>query len=465
MAKPVILCIDDDNLVLTSLKEQLKNAIKGYAIEVAESGQEALDFIDELSEEKGELALVISDYIMPGMKGDEVLSEIHKQIPQAVKILLTGQATTDGVTNSVNHANLYRYISKPWQEEDLLLTISEGVKSYCMERQLETQNIKLEAYNQELISFLEAIVEVMVSAIDTRDTTTAGHSKRLAEYAISLAEAISNADYGKYKDFKFTSEQIKELYYAALLHDIGKIGVKESILQKKFRLSSEKQNEIKSRFRYFKKCLELKNIKGEITEEEINNMDRLDEDLRFVIEMSSRAYILAEEAQRVCRIAEIQYIDDDNECRTLLSEFEVENLIIPRGNLTDSERQMINSHAQHTYDILKKVPWTEDLRAVPQIASGHHERLDGSGYNSGIKADELMVQIKILNILDVYEALTALDRPYKPPMKVDQALSIIEKDVEKGKFDKDIYEVFIREKIFDIQKYTSIDQLNLILNA
>lgn len=443
MRKPVILCVDDENIVLISLKEQLQNNIEGFDIEIAESGQEALDIMQELIEDKVELLLVISDYIMPGMMGDEVLSRIHKESPKAVTILLTGQATTDGVTNSVNNANLYRYISKPWEEKDLVLTITEGLKSYTMKKQLEIQNKRLESYNNELIIFTEAMVEAMVAAIDTRDTTTAGHSKRLAEYAVNLAEAINNVDYGKYKDFKFTKEKIKELYYAALLHDIGKIGVKESILQKEFRLSKENQNEIKFRFAYFKKCLELKYFKGDISVEELEIVNSLDENCKFVMEISKRSYISKEEEERIRNIAEIHCIDEDNLDSKLLCEFEVENLTIHRGNITDMEREVINSHVQHTYDILKKIPWTKDLEGVPEIAASHHERLDGTGYNKGIKGEELTIQTRILNILDVFESLTALDRPYKPPMSIEKASKIIEEEIKMGKFDKEIFDIFI----------------------
>lgn len=448
MRKSVILCIDDENIVLASLKEQLKNNVSDYDIETAESGEEALEIIEELLEEKVEISLVISDYIMPVMKGDELLSKIHKKIPNAVKILLTGQATTEGVTNCVNSANLYRYIGKPWEEEDLLLTINEALKSYNLERQIEIQNNKLEKHNQELILFTDAIVETMIAAIDTRDTTTAGHSKRLAEYAVKLAQAINDVDYGKYKDFKFTDEQIKELYYAALLHDIGKIGVKESILQKEFRLSREKQNEIKFRFEYLKKCLEIKKLNGNISVEEINILDSLKDSLKFVIKISRQVNILKEEEDRIRKIAKIEYIDEENLKCKLLSDFEVENLTISKGNLTEDEREIINSHVEHTYNILKKIPWTKGLEAVPQIAASHHERLDGTGYHLRIKGDELIVQTRILSILDVFEALTALDRPYKPPMSVEKALKIIEEEVEMGKFDKDIYEIFVKEKIY-----------------
>lgn len=450
MRNPVILCVDDENMVLTSLKDQLKTSISGYDIETAEDGEEALEFMEELLDEEGELSLVISDYIMPGIKGDEVLTQIHKRFPKAIKILLTGQATTDGITNAVNNANLYRYIGKPWDSKDLSLTIHEAIKSYNMERQLEVQNLSLEASNKELTAFTEAVVETMVAAIDTRDAVTAGHSKRLAGYAVGLAEAVNKVNYGRYKDITFTRNQIKELYYAALLHDIGKIGIKESILQKEYRLGTDKQSEINYRFKYVKKRLELLKLTGNISAEDNQILDFLDQDLAFVLEICKRAYLNEDERNRIMNIANIQYKDDDQVSHPLLNDLEVENLIIPTGTLTDRERTVINSHVEHSDNILKRIPWTKDLANVPAIASSHHERLDGSGYHLGLRDTELSLQTRILNILDIYEALTALDRPYKPPMSSDRALKIIEADVDKGKLDRDLFDIFVKEKVYEI---------------
>lgn len=452
MKKPVILCIDDEKIVLTSLKEQLKDRISAYDIEIAESGQEALEIISELSDNQIELPLVISDYVMPGMKGDAVLKSVHQTLPKTVKILLTGQATTEGVTNAVNNANLYRYIAKPWEKEDLCLTINEAVKSFYIDKKLEEQNKKLEAANKELIQLTNAVVETMVAALDTRDTTTAGHSKRLAGYAVKLAETLNLVEYGSYKDFKFTEDQIQELYYAALLHDIGKIGIKESILQKKYRLVEEHQNEIRYRFSYYKKYLEMKRLLGEIDESEVEVLKDIDGYCDFVLMISRRAYITDEEAAKIRRISEIDYVDIDNVSKKLLKDFEVEGLTIKKGNLTQTERDIINTHVDHTYNILKVIPWTKNLENVPGIASNHHERVNGTGYSKGLKADEIIVQAKILAILDIFEALTALDRPYKPPMQIDKALEIIREEVDLGHLDREICEVFVNEKVYDLYK-------------
>jgi adenylate cyclase len=151
MIKQVILCVDDDNIVLNSLKAELKEAFgKDYLIEIAEGGKDALELIEELLEDGYEIPLIISDYVMPDMKGDELLKRVHELSPKTLKVMLTGQATIEAVGNAINYAKLYRYLAKPWQAEDLILTVTEAIYSYVQTKKLEEQNAKLQQMNQEL---------------------------------------------------------------------------------------------------------------------------------------------------------------------------------------------------------------------------------------------------------------------------------------------------------------------------
>ena len=151
MSKPVILCVDDEKIVLDSLKSQLKKSFgSDFEIEIAESGEEALEIIEEFIEDEIDLPVIISDQIMPGMKGDELLIEVNTLLPDTLKILLTGQASADAVGNAVNQAKLYRYIAKPWEHSDLALTVKEAVRSFFQNKQLELQNIQLEKLVEEL---------------------------------------------------------------------------------------------------------------------------------------------------------------------------------------------------------------------------------------------------------------------------------------------------------------------------
>lgn len=151
MRKPVILCVDDEKIILSSLKEQLKRRFgENYGVETVESGEEALEIVDELREETIEMPVIIADQIMPGMKGDELLRHIHHRLPKTMKIMLTGQANAEAVGSALNYANLYRYIAKPWEETDLSLTVTEALRSYFQDKKLEEQNAMLQELNREL---------------------------------------------------------------------------------------------------------------------------------------------------------------------------------------------------------------------------------------------------------------------------------------------------------------------------
>lgn len=442
MSNYTIICVDDEKIILDSLKSQLRTYLgEEFDIETAESGDDALELIEELKAEGAEIPLIITDYVMPRMKGDELLRIVHKDNPNVIKILLTGQATIDGVTNAINTANLYRYIGKPWVREDLELAVHEAINSYKKDRQIEIQH-------KELLTWSGAFVEAMGTTLDKRDTTTSGHSKRLANFAVKLAEAINGVDYGKYKDFKFSEEEIKELFYAALLHDIGKIGVSESILLKQQRLSEDRLLAIKYRFKWVKSMMESKKKSIGLSQAENDIMNNLSGYLDFILEISKREYITEEEKKKVRDIARIEYVDTDETKKKILEDFELENLTISTGNLTGAERLIIKSHAEHTYNILKGIPWTKDLQKVPEIASSHHEKLDGSGYFRGLSNGDISIQSRILAILDIYEALTSPDRPYKLQKSSEEAIRILWHDVDKGRLDRDILEVFVNQKIY-----------------
>jgi len=196
MEKAVILCVDDEKIILTSLKEQLRrNFHAEYFIETVESGEEALEVVEELLEDTVALPVVISDHIMPGMKGDELLKRIHLRAPGTLKILLTGQANADAVGNAVNNANLYRYISKPWEETDLILTVSKALRSYFQDKKLEDQNKELERLNLELQEYnttLESKVAERTEALRIRLTQVEEANHHILE-SIQYAKMIQHS--------------------------------------------------------------------------------------------------------------------------------------------------------------------------------------------------------------------------------------------------------------------------------
>ncbi|TDT67351.1 GAF domain-containing protein [Hypnocyclicus thermotrophus] len=292
-------------------------------------------------------------------------------------------------------------------------------------------------------NLLQSFIESMVMTLEKRDNTTSGHSRRLAGYALKFLETVSKVNYGKYAYTKYDKNQIKEIYYAALLHDIGKIGVKEYILQKRDRLTEDRINVIKYRYKYFREILSQNG--------EIEKIKKYDEYIKFIEETNKKGYLQEEEEEKLKEIYNEKIKINEKE-EKIIDEFEYKNLSIKRGNLTDKEREEMIEHVVYSKEILDGIKWTKQLKNVPIIAGGHHEKIDGSGYPLGLKGDEITTQAKILAILDIFEALTARDRPYKPPMSVDKAISILKKEVEANHLEKDLLDIFLKEKIYELYK-------------
>lgn len=190
MKKPVIICVDDEKMVLDSLKTELKESFGNhYAIETAENGEDALEIIQDMLQSNIEIPLIISDYIMPKIKGDELLKEVHSILPRTLKILLTGQATLEGVTNSINYANLYRYIAKPWEQKDLKLTVGEAIKSFLKDKQLEEQNQQL----RELNHALELKVQERTAEIQRKNKILEEQKNELFQTNVNITASITYA--------------------------------------------------------------------------------------------------------------------------------------------------------------------------------------------------------------------------------------------------------------------------------
>ncbi len=308
---------------------------------------------------------------------------------------------------------------------------------------------------EEIQRLFDSFVESMVTTIEKRDPTTSGHSIRVAKYVEYFAKAVNRVNYGPYKDVFFTEVQLQELHYAALLHDIGKIGVSEFVLTKQNRLTDSELQAVIYRFNYYKKSLEFKKslafkkIQEPLDEKEEFLLNNLEDYCKFVIALNTKGFLPDEEEEKLKFISSLEIEDLGGEVKPLLSEYEVTNLIVKKGNLTNSDRNQMNMHADYTYQILKDIPWLKALKSVPKIAADHHEKLNGNGYPNHLKTDEIKVQSKMLAIIDIFEALTAIDRPYKKAMPVDKALKILEEEASFNSIDKDLLEIFIKEELFD----------------
>lgn len=323
---------------------------------------------------------------------------------------------------------------------------------------------------EDIEKLFEGFIRASVQAIETRDPTTAGHSFRVAEFTERLGRAVDRSDLQSVKGVKFSKDQLREIRYAALLHDFGKVGVRENVLVKANKLYEHQLEAIEQRFQYartsmgrhaFREILDLYEADELSSEElkaqrvEIEKMlaqedDRLDRFLDAVLAANHPSVLHKSVSEELRVIRRHRFPDHTGEPTELLQEFEFTNLSLSKGSLSPEEREQIESHVSHTFEFLSLIPWTKNLAALPNIAFAHHEKLDGTGYPRGLPADEIPVQSKIMTIADIYDALTAPDRPYKKAVPMERALDILAEEAGAGKIDDVLYRIFIDAKAFTL---------------
>lgn len=318
---------------------------------------------------------------------------------------------------------------------------------------------------EEINRLFEGFINASVLAIESRDPTTSGHSGRVATLCCGLAEVLDRLDSGPFKDVTFSYDQMKELRYAAVLHDFGKVGVREHVLVKAEKLFPGDLAQLKARFDFIKRTFELKawqkkvdvlmsgdrattaELIAQIDEELAKQIAETDGILEFLL-ACNRPTVLAQGGfERLADIAKMTYESYDG-VQPYLTPREVMALSIPKGSLTDEERLEIESHVTHTFRFLSTIPWTKTLKNVPEIAYGHHEKLDGSGYPRQVAGAVIPLQTRIMTISDIYDALTASDRPYKAAVPITKALAILEDEARHGKIDGDLFRVFVEAKVY-----------------
>ena len=344
----------------------------------------------------------------------------------------------------------------PFDEHDERL-----VRSLASQAAVSVENNSLYLQRENLFA---RFVDAAVQAIESRDPTTQGHSRRVAAMTAELARVTNRTSHGAYAHLHLTAEQIRELRYAALLHDFGKVGVTEKVLRKATKLYHGELSLVRQRFKTIRRTLEAQYLRRmldqlllkEATPEEI---ERIKADLNLRLEVVDRARDAVEDANKptvthysafrfIEELGALTYDDLDGTPKSYLEPEEIVSLTVTRGTLTDLERRKIESHVIHTYDFLSTIPWTRDLQDIPELARSHHEKLDGSGYPGGLRADGIPPQTRMMTISDIYDALTAKDRPYKPAVPTTKALGILEEDAGKGRIDRDLLDLFIEAKVF-----------------
>ena len=318
----------------------------------------------------------------------------------------------------------------------------------------------------EINKLFEGFIAASVVAIESRDPTTSGHSGRVATLTCGLAEVVDRVDAGPYAKVTFDYDQMKEIRYASLLHDFGKVGVREHVLVKAEKLYPNALALLKARFEFIKRTLEKEALERKISVYQFANpgetvtllakldkelgsqLEEADEILRFLLECNIPTVLAKGGFERLNEIAARVYNAFDGP-KPYLTPPELVSLSIPKGSLTNEDRLEIESHVTHTYRFLATIPWTSKLRRIPEIAYGHHEKLDGKGYPRQIIAPEIPIQTRIMTISDIYDALTASDRPYKKAVQASKALDILGYEAKEGKLDSALLHLFIDAKVYE----------------
>ncbi len=323
--------------------------------------------------------------------------------------------------------------------------------------------------NQTLINGLknlfESFIKLIADAIDEKSPYTGGHCQRVPELTMMLAEAAMKTNSGPFKDFSMTEKEFYELKIAAWLHDCGKVTTPEYVMDKATKLETifDRIALIDQRFELLKAQRELAYIRlmlqsaneGKVLNQKSLQNDikdvhqQLDEDKKFIRQINVGGESMRlEDQKRVMKIAAYEFVNESGKRVRFLTDDEVYNLTIPRGTLTPEERSIINNHIAVTIHMLESLPYPKDLMRVPEYAGGHHERMDGKGYPKGLKRDDMSIPARMMGIADIFEALTSKDRPYKKAKTLSETLMILGKMKLDHHIDPDIFDLFIREKIY-----------------
>jgi len=318
----------------------------------------------------------------------------------------------------------------------------------------------------EIHRMFDGFVDAAVVAIESRDPTTSGHSRRVATMSVALATKVDGVSSGPLADVTFTQAQLQQLEYAGVLHDFGKVGVREKVLVKAKKLYEEDLRFIRLRFAYIKKALEAEHAERklrvalelakadlpkrfeDIDAELGRKMDELDDALSFILRANEPTVLDQGGFERLVEIARLIYMAPGGELRPYLEPDEIAALQVRRGSLTEVERVEIEGHVQHTINFLRKIPWGSRYADVPRIAGAHHQYLDGTGYPRRRSASDIPVESRIMTIADIFDALTASDRPYKKAVPIERALSIIDSEVRAGKCDAELFRVFVDGEVY-----------------
>jgi HD-GYP domain-containing protein (c-di-GMP phosphodiesterase class II) len=330
----------------------------------------------------------------------------------------------------------------------------------------------------DIKALFEGFVNASVAAIEQRDPTTSGHSFRVADLCVELAESTSISNLTRLRNVKFTDTEVRELRYAALLHDFGKVGVRESVLVKEKKLREGSLENIHYRIQLAQEKLRSQALRGQLAmyregkfdesrfteiDKQLNNdLDMLEQFYQAIVEANEPSVLKEDNRDMLDRIQGYR-LESSSDKLEIITQEELQLLSIAKGSLSPLERKEIESHVVHTQNFLEHIPWTKEFQNIPTIAGAHHEKLDGSGYPHGMRESQIPTPSKIMTICDIYDALTASDRPYKPAMNYEQAIDILVKEARQGLLDEDLVQVFVDAKVFhiiDAKEYSTAEEFS-----
>ena len=348
----------------------------------------------------------------------------------------------------------------PFHERDL-----EYAEIVAQQAGIALENAEM---HNEIQRLFDGFVNAAVTAIEQRDPTTSGHSHRVAKLTTGLAKFVDRSEEPGFQQINFSEDQMREIEYASLLHDFGKLGVRENVLVKAKKLYPWQNESIAQRFELIRACLEIECLKAKVNymnnpsafpmdfsiekieELKLRRSHELDEIFAFILKSNEPTVLEQGGFEKLNEIAKLTFENLAGEARNYISAEELRALSVSRGSLTAEEFSEIQSHVEHTYEFLRTIPWGHRLYNVPEIAAKHHEKLDGTGYPNHALSGQIPIQSRMMTIADIYDALTASDRPYKKAVSAEKALDIIQMDVKGGKIDQNLFELFVSSGIYKI---------------
>jgi len=452
----------------------------------------------------GESVLINDCYNLPKDVPYSFNPDFDKKYDYVTKSILavpiqTNKGRVVGVVQLINKTKTYRRETDPKNKKNKqaklqisnIISFSDHdiklMEAFASHAAVALENAKL---TQDIEKLFDSFVKASVTAIEARDPSTSGHSDRVADLTCNLAEKVDGVSSGVYKEIHFSPLQMRELRYAALLHDFGKIGVKEDVLLKAKKLYPHELESIVQRLDTIKYKNEatiwrelaeqttelVDDLKRELTQPhvcahsscdhkihsiqdqkttlaqalwKVDGFNRKVEQIREGIMRANESQVMQGDLNIQELVAFIEQLSK-NLNRVILTPGEKDRLLIPRGTLDPEERKEIESHVSHTFTFLYQIAWTDDLAGVPEIAHAHHEKLDGTGYPRNLKADQIPLQSRMMTICDIYDALTAMDRAYKKSVPVERALEILDYEVKQGKLDKNLFDVFKEAEVYKV---------------